>query len=441
MATKITWIGEKAQKDKQCKFTTLYHHVYDEENLIECYGKMSASSAPGIDKVTKKMYGEGLEGRVCELSKRLRRMGYRPQAVRRIYIPKSGSNKERPLGIPCFEDKLVQTSMKRTMEQIYEADFLKCSYGYRPGISQRDALKDLGATIQWKKVSYVVEADIKGFFDYVNHDWLMKFLEHRIQDHRILRLVKRFLKAGVLENGLFAVTETGTPQGGVLSPLLANVYLHYVLDLWFEKVIKKQCRGEVYLFRYADDFVACFQYESDAKHYRDALEKRLKKFNLELEKTKTKMFEFGRFADSNAKKRGSKASTFDFLGFTHYCGKTRHGVFKVTRKTSKKKFRSKLKEINNWLRKERSHLTKRELFQKTILKMKGHLNYYGITDNLYSCNSFSYHLKRILYKWLNRQSQRRSYTWEQYYKALEWWGWPRIHIVHKMSPFLKPALK
>ena len=386
------------------------------------------------------MYGENLDSRIEELNNRLRRLGYRPSPAKRTYIPKPGSDKERPLGIPCFEDKLVQLSMKRTMEEIYEADFLKCSYGYRKGVSQHDALKDLGMTIQQKKVNYVVEADIKGFFDHVNHEWLMKFLEHRIQDNRILRLTKRFLKAGILEDGLFAKTETGTPQGGVLSPLLANVYLHYVLDLWFEKVVKKRSKGEAYLFRYADDFVACFQYKSDAENYLRSLKERLEKFNLELEMSKTKMLEFGRFAGQRAKGH-DKPATFDFLGFTHYCGKTRYGVFKLKRKTSQKKFRAKLKEINNWLRKERSHLTKGELFQKTILKMKGHLNYYGITDNIYSCNSFGYYLRGILLKWLNRQSQRRSYTWEQYNKALDWWGWPKVRIIHKLCPFQKPALR
>jgi RNA-directed DNA polymerase len=439
MATEITWIGKKARKDSKCRFTTLYHHVYNEDNLFECYKKLKTNSASGIDNVTKRMYGENLDGRIEELNDRLRRLGYRPLPAKRAYIPKPGSDKERPLGIPCLEDKLVQLSMKRSMEQIYEADFLKCSYGYRKGVSQHDALEDLGMTIQQKHVSYVVEADIKGFFDHVNHEWLMDFLEHRIQDKRILRLTKRFLKAGILEDGLFATTETGTPQGGVLSPLLANVYLHYVLDLWFEKVVKKRSIGEAYLFRYADDFVACFQYKSDAENYLMTLKERLEKFNLELEKSKTKMLTFGRFAEANARKRGSRPSTFDFLGFTHYCGKTRSGIFKVKRKTSRKKFRAKLKEINNWLRKERSHLTKRELFRRTILKMKGHLNYYGITDNLSSCSTFGYHLRCILFKWLNRQSQRRSYNWERYNKALEWWGWPRIRVVHRMCPFQKPA--
>jgi retron-type reverse transcriptase len=333
MATEITWIGEKARADKRCKFTALYHHVYDEDNLFECYRKLKTNSATGVDSMPKRAYGEELGVRLGDLNDRLRWLGYRPQPARRTYIPKVGSTKKRPLGIPCIEDKLVQLGMKRTMEQIYEADFLPCSYGYRPGVSQHDALRDLGITIQQKKVSYIVEADIKGFFDHVNHEWLMKFLEHRIQDKRILRLTGRNAKGG------------GQP------------------------------------------------------------------------------------------------STFDFLGFTHYCGKTRYGVFKVKRKTSRKKYTAKLKETNKWMRKERSHLTKGELFQKTIAKMKGHINYYGITDNIYSCSSYGYHLRRILFKWLNRQSQRRSYTWEQYVNALEWWGWPKVRIVHNLCPFQRPALK
>lgn len=272
-------------------------------------------------------------------------------------------------------------------------------------------------------------------FDHVNHKWLMKFLGVRIGDKRVLRLIWRMLKGGVMEDGLVQASEEGTPQGGNLSPLLSNVYLHYALDLWFERRVRRQCRGEAYLFRFADDFLACFQYREDAERFLEELKERLEKFHLEVEPTKTRLLPFGRFARENAEREGKKPAKFDFLGFTHYCGQTRSGSFKVKRRTSKRKFRAKLKETKVWLQGVRNRLKVGYILTKAKDKLVGHLNYYAITDNYWMCDSFRTELARLLFKWLNRRSQRRSYTWERFGSALAWVEWPSVRIVHNLDPF------
>ena len=435
MARDLTQIGEKARKEPKLCFTSIYHFVTDEDNLHACYRDLEPGKAPGIDGVRKEEYGEDLERNITDLAQRLARMGYRPKPVRRVYIPKPGSEKKRPLGIPCFEDKLVQRAIARALEQVYEADFLDCSYGYRPGRTCHQALDALGRTIQRKKVSYVVEADIRGFFDHLNHEWVLKFLGVRIGDKRVHRLIWRMLRGGVMEDGLVHWSEEGTPQGGSLSPLLSNVYLHYVLDIWFERRFRKQCRGEAYYFRFADDFLACFQYREDAERFLAEMETRLAEFHLEVEPTKTKLLKFGRFARGDAERGGKKPETFTFLGFTHYCGQTRTGSFKVKRRTSKKKFRVKLKEMQAWLRTSRSHLKGGAMLRQAKAKLQGHLNYYAISDNGQMCASYRRQVTRLLFKWLNRRSQRRSYDWERFNAVLAWVGWPSVRIVHNLDPF------
>jgi RNA-directed DNA polymerase len=439
MARDLTRIGERARRHPQERFNSIYQWLYDLEHLIYSYSVVKRGRAPGVDGKTVEEYGLDLEENLKDLAGRLARKGYRPEPVLRCYIPKPGSRKKRPLGIPTVEDRVVQMALTRLLEPIYEAEFLGCSYGYRPNRSCHEALDELGRTIQQKKVSYVVEADIKGFFDHVNHDWLIRMLELRIADRRILRLIRRFLKGGVMEDGLTRGSEEGTPQGGVLSPLLSNVYLHYALDLWFERRFRKSCRGEAYFFRYADDFLACFQYREEAERFKRELTGRLEKFHLEVEPTKTKLLEFGRFAKAQARQRGQEPETFDFLGFTHYCGETRYGCFKVKRRTSAKKFRGKLKEIKSWLQQARHRHRGGELLQRSKSRLVGYLRYYAITDNLPRCESFKNQVERVLFKWLNRRSQRKSLTWEQFYSALAWVGWPSVRRQHHLDPFRRPV--
>jgi group II intron reverse transcriptase/maturase len=435
MSTDLTRIGERARKEPGLVFTSLYHHVTDLDNLRDCYEALDGDKAVGVDGVTKEQYGENLEENLQSLSDRLKRMGYRPQPRRRSYIPKPGSEKGRPLGVSCFEDKIVELAVKRVLEPIYEEIFEDSSYGYRPERSQHMCLDKLGRIIQQKRVDHLVESDVRAFFDEVSHKWMIKFLEHRIGDPRIIRLISRMLKAGIMEDGLVRASEKGTPQGSILSPLLSNIYLHYALDLWFSHRVKKQCRGEAYYFRFADDFLACFQYKGDAEHFKNRLNDRLEGFGLEVAEEKTRCIEFGRFARRDAQRRGQKPKEFTFLGFTHYCGKTRNGKFKVKRRTSRKKFAQSLREFTMWARNSRTVLRKGEMLRRAKIRVTGHLNYYAVTDNYQMCSTYRHYVTRILFKWLNRKSQRRSYTWKGYLQALKWVGWPKVFIRKDLSPF------
>jgi group II intron reverse transcriptase/maturase len=434
MSTDILRIGKKARQEPETVFTSLYHHITDVDNLRACYDALNGNKAVGIDGETKRAYGEQLEENLQSLSQRLKDLAYRPQPKRRTYIPKPGSSKERALAISCFEDKLVELATKRTLEPIYEAMFLNVSYGYRPERSHHGCLKELGRCIQQEPINYVVEADIKGFFDEMQHDWMLKFLRHRVGDSRVLRLIGRMLRGGILEDGLVKASEEGTPQGSILSPLLSNIYLHYALDLWFEHRIKRESRGRARLFRFADDFVSCHQYRNDAEAYMAKLKQRLAKFGLELAEKKTRCLKFGRHAREDARKQGKKPEEFTFLGFTHYCGKTKNGYFKLKRRTSRSKMRQSLQKLTDWARRNRNLLTKREMLESGLRRIRGHLNYYAITDNLRSCQTYANLARRILFKWINRKSQRNTYAWKGFMHACSFLGMPTAKIRWALNP-------
>jgi RNA-directed DNA polymerase len=430
-------ISVKARAHPDLVFTSLYHHIADIEHLRACYRMLKGNKAVGVDEVTKAMYAEDLETNLQDLSARLKRMGYRPQPKLRVNIPKPGSEKGRPLGISSFEDKIVELATKRVVEPLFESLFEDCSYGYRPERSPHQCLEVLGRTIQQKRVNHLVEADIRGFFDAVHHEWLLKFLGQRIGDQRVLRLISRMLKAGIMEDGLVQATEIGTPQGSILSPLLSNVYLHYVLDIWFQRRVRRQCRGEAYLSRFADDFLAGFQYRTDAESFLTSLGDRMGEFHLELAEEKTRHLEFGRYARANAYRRGEKPQEFTFLGMTFFCGKTRHGAFKVKRKTSRKKLRQSLARFTDWIRRYRNLLPTGALLRQAKARVQGHLNYYAITDNAESCQLYLHLTRRGLFKWLNRRSQRKSYTWDGFLQALRHVGWPQARVRVNLNPFAR----
>ena len=381
------------------------------------------------------MYAKDLETNLQDVSARLKRMGYHPQPKLRVYIPKPGSEKGRPLGISSFEDTIVELATKGVLEPLFESLCEDGSYGYRPERSPHQCLDALGRTIQQKRVNHLVEADIRGFFDAVNHEWLLKFLRQRIGDERVLRLISRMLKAGIMEDGLVQSAEVGTPQGSMLSPLLANVSLHYVVDRWVQRRGRRQWRGEAYLFRFADDFVACFHYRTDAEAFLKRLGDRLEEFHQELAQEKTQCLEFGRCARANASRRGEKPQEFEFLGMPFVCGKTRHGVFKVKRKTSRKKLRQSLARCTEWIRRYRNLLPTGELLRRAKGRIQGHLNDYAITDNAESCQLYIHLSRRVLFKWLNRRSQRKSYTWAGFLQALGHVGWPQARVRVNLNPF------
>jgi len=376
----------------------------NEASIKEEHRKQARKKATGVDGVTKADYGERLDKNVADLIVRMKRFSYKPQPVRRAYIPKPGG-KLRPLGIPAYEDRLVQSVMAGVLSEIYEERFLDCSYGFRPGRSAHDVVRYINQTIMTRKVNYVLEADIKGFFDNVDHDWLMQFLENDIADRNFLRYVKRFLVAGVMEGTEWKESEKGTPQGGQISPVLANVYLHYALDLWCEKVLKQKLRGEVYYVRYADDFLLMFQYENEAQLVMQALQAQLGKFGLELAEDKTRILPIGRF-------KGTKED-FDFLGFTFFNTLTRTGKYRMGVRTSKKKLKAKKQQVKAWMT-ERMHKPVPETMKFIQLALAGHCNYYGVSGNFRGILGFWRYVRYTCYRTLNRRHQKRSMKFDKF---------------------------
>lgn len=418
MMLKLNQIAMKATQDKRLKFTALAHHM-NEDNLAECYKELKRNKACGIDGETVEAYGENLKERISTLVQSLKSKRYRPNPVKRVYIPKPGKTEKRGLGIPCVEDKLVQIMLKKILEQIYEADFMHFSYGFRPGRSCHQAIKALDTEVMTKPINYIVEVDIRKFFDRVNHQWLQRCLEERIADPTIMWLVKRILKAGIMEEGNVLSSIVGTPQGGVISPLLANIYLHYVLDLWFEKKVKPTSKGHMTLIRYCDDFVVCCESEHDAKTFLDLLKQRLEKFGLEVAVDKTQVLKFGRRTWQLAQKRKKRVESFNFLGFTHYCTKSRRGKFIMGHKTSKENLNLKLKETKEWVKIIRNQLPLKDWWPTIKAKLTGHYNYFGISGNFRCLQQFYLSMFWMMFKWINRRSQRKSMTIEMYQKYVE----------------------
>lgn len=431
VATKLASLTRRAREDPKCRFTSLAH-LLTEEFLADCYWELKRDKAPGVDGVSVEEYGVNLEENLEDLVQRLKTKTYWPQPVRRAYIPKEDGSK-RGLGIPTVEDKIVQMGIKRILEAIFEVDFMEgVSYGFRPGKSCHEALDALDKVVMTQPVNYVVDMDIEKFFDTIDHGWLMECLKQRVADSSLLRLIVRFLKAGVLEEGQKQGTEAGTPQGGIISPLLANIYLHYVLDLWFERKVKRGCRGYARLIRYADDFVVCFQSEQEARAFGEMLKERLAKFGLRIAEKKSRIIAFGRYVWGKAQREGKKVETFDFLGFTHYCDRTRKGAFKLGRKTASKRFRQKVKELNRWMKRVRNWVELKDWWEVLRLKLIGHYRYYGVSGNYPALRRFYRCAFKLAYKWINRRSQKRSMSFAKYLRFLEFNPLPQPKIYRSL---------
>ena len=410
-------VREAAKREGKLKFTALLHHV-SIDLLRESYYSLKKQAAPGVDGVTWADYGQGLEARLSDLHGRIHRGAYRAQPSRRVWIPKA-DGRQRPLGIAALEDKIVQHAVGTVLNQIWEEDFLGFSYGFRPGRGQQDALDALWVGIVRKKVNWILDLDIRFFFDKLQHDWLVRFVEHRIGDPRVVRLIQKWLKAGVLEQGQWSETKEGSPQGSVISPVLANLYLHYVLDLWVEAWRKKQARGDVIIVRYADDAVLGFERREEADRFLEQLRERLRKFGLELHPEKTRLIEFGRYAAERRKKRGDgKPETFNFLGFTHICG-TNHttGHFEVHRQTIGKRMAAKLKDIGAKLR-QRMHGRVSGTVQWLQQVVRGYFQYHAIPGNWARMKAFRNDVQRIWFHTLRRRSQRSRLTWDRFRSGL-----------------------
>lgn len=414
-ATKLIQITKKAKEEPKFRFTFL-KYLLDEAYLKECFHLLKTGKAAGVDGRTLESYSEAEMGEAIRKTiENMKADHYRPQPVRQVKIPKE-NGKQRSLGIPTVVDKVVQLGCARILEAIFEPTFLPVSFGYRPGKDAHACLKEINHMVMGKPVNYILEADIKGFFDNVNHDWLIKCLEVRIGDPRFINLIVQFLKAGVMEEGhQVKPTTQGTPQGGILSPILANMYLHYVLDLWFTKREQPAAAGYNQLIRYADDFVIGCQYEQEARRIRQDLKERLEQFGLTLSTEKTNLFEFGRFAEENRQKleRG-KPQTFDFLGFTHYCDHTRDGRFAIKVRTSRKRFARAVNSLESWLKQVRICLPVSKLWPLLQMKLRGHYQYYGVSGNFESIKDFHQLSRRLIFKWLNRRSQKKSWNWQQF---------------------------
>lgn len=418
--TALDGIRRTARGRRDAKFTGLLHHIYAIERLRAAYQATRRDAAAGVDGQTWHGYGMHLEANLLDLSDRLARGGYRPEPVRRAYIDKADGSK-RPLGVPALEDKIVQRASAEVLGAIYEQDFIGFSYGFRPGRSAHDALDAVAVGVTARKVNWILDADIAKFFDTIEHDWLIKFVEHRVADARVIRLLRKWLHAGVLEDGQIRRSELGTVQGGSISPLLANIYLHYALDLWVEQWRGRHARGDVVIVRYADDWVAGFEHRWAAERFKRDVAQRLASFRLKLHPEKTRLIEFGRFARENRSRRGQgKPETFDFLGFTHCCGKSSKGKFMVLRLTSAKRLRAKLHAVKDELRK-RMHRPIAEQGKYLRAVVTGHTRYFAVPRNGARVQVFRFQVARLWHRTLCRRSQAKHLSWKRMHRIVEHW--------------------
>jgi RNA-directed DNA polymerase len=432
LSPNLVRVNQAAHKGRQTRFTALLHHV-DVASMRRAFGRLRRDASAGVDGETVATYEQDLEENLRALCERVYTGRYRPLPVRRVYIPKADGGR-RPLGIPALEDKIVQSAVAEVLSAIYEADFHEFSYGFRPGRSPHQALDALHTGLMTQRVSWVLDADIRSFFDSVDHEWMMRVLAVRIADRRVLRLIRRWLKAGVLESGEWSVTDAGTPQGASISPLLANIFLHYAFDNWARTQKERHARGKVVIVRYADDFVMGFEYRSDAEAMLAGLKERMAKCGLSLHEHKTRLIEFGRMpATRRARKGERRPETFDFLGFTHYCGWTRDGRFLVKRKTQGTRVARKLKEMREKAR-QRMHAPVAKQHKWLCSVLRGHYAYYGLPCNYRSMSAFYQEVQRLWYRALRRRDRKRSLSRHRFNELLMRFPLPRPRITHPWQP-------
>ena len=421
MQTSLRGIAKRAKEDARGRFGNLYS-LLNEQNLHWCFGQLNRKAAPGTDGVDWQRFEAELTKNVGELATSLKEKRYKAKLIRRRMIPKP-DGKQRPLGIPVIGDKLVQTAAAKILSAIYEQDFLPSSHGYRRGKSPQKAALKLGEQIHRGPYGWIFDADIKGFFDNIDHDWMLRMLEHRIEDKSFLGLIRKWLKAGILEeDGKVVYPVTGTPQGGVISAVLANIYLHYALDLWFEKAVKPRLKGKAFIMRFADDSVCCFQYYEDLRRFSNVIARRLGKFNLELSRTKTRVIRFTRFETR-------KSNAFTFLGFEYRWDQSRKGKPIVRLRTAKKKFKLALRAMKQWIKSASKRLGTTAFMLQLKPRLQGHFNYYGVCGNIGRLSAFYRQTIRMVYKWLNRRSQRKSCNWRGFSEMLKYYGIPRPRII------------
>jgi len=426
--TKLKRIAQRSKEDRRSEFKWLMQHV-NAESLRNCYKELEGNKAVGINGQTKEEYGKNLEENIARLVEEMKIMAYRPGAVREVLIPKEGQKgKYRPLGISNFEDKMVQLMFSKILEAIYEPVFLDSSYGFRPGRSCHTAIKALYNYLYTNECEIIIDVDLKNFFGTINHEKLVEMLRERIKDEKFIRYIVRMLKAGVLSDGELKKTEEGSPQGSIASPILSNIYAHYVIDEWFAEVVKKAVQGKVEIFRYCDDMVICCRYQRDAERIKRALTKRLARYSLILNEEKTKMIRFSKQEQETGKQQGA----FDFLGFTFYWGISRMGNTTVKVRTSRKRVKTKLKRVTEWVKKNRCHKKLKKMWSEFSIKLAGHIRYYGVSFNTKSIDRFFYQAKRIFFKWINRRSQRKSMNWEQFGAFMKKFPLPAIKVYHRL---------